>query len=157
MMPSEPPRIDLQPHNNGVFDVQWNAGDDKLATGSADQLVQISDVASGSVTTTLRGHTSTVKAVRWDPTNSSLLATGGKDGSIHLWDLRVGTDASAMTAPVASIFGAQEEIGSRKRPASMKSVTGLLYSPDTPYNLISSGTADGYARLSFMLTQYSTI
>ncbi|KIY69757.1 WD40 repeat-like protein [Cylindrobasidium torrendii FP15055 ss-10] len=140
----EPLRINLQPHNNGVFDVQWSTEDDKLATGSADQLVQISDIASGSVTATLRGHTSTVKSVRWDPTNNSLLATGGKDGSIHLWDLRVGTDTT--TSPVASIFGAQEEIGSRKRPASLKSVTGLLYSTDTPYNLISSGTADGLLR-----------
>lgn len=141
----EPPRTTFQPHHNGIFDVKWNLDDTLLATASADQSTRITSVATGVTLSTLRAHTSTVKCIEWDPTNLNLLATGGRDGTIHLWDLR--TDPTNW-APVASITGAHEEVGSRKRQPVLKSVTSLAYSDEAPHNLISSGTGDGFVYLT---------
>ncbi|KAI0320261.1 WD40-repeat-containing domain protein [Amylostereum chailletii] len=83
-----PQRIDLNIHNNGIFDVSWSASDDLLATASGDNTVRITDPITGKILYNLDGHTTTVKAVVWNPSNPSLLSTGGRDGCICLWDLR---------------------------------------------------------------------
>ncbi|KAF8915812.1 WD40-repeat-containing domain protein [Mucidula mucida] len=140
----EPARAFFQIHNNGIFDVQWNESDSLLATGSADQTTKITCLETSTLLHTLRGHTSSVKRIAWDPTNPNLLSTGGRDGSIHLWDLRQSMQATAD--PVASIFSAHDEIKSRKKTNTTSSITGLVYNDMAPFNLISSGTTNGILR-----------
>ena len=74
-----------------------------------------------------------------------MLSTGGRDGSILLWDLRCHEEG-----PVVKVVKAHEEMpvkGKRARPskpgAMARSVTDLVYSPYASYTLYSSGTFDG--------------
>lgn len=153
----EPERTTLQPHNNGIFDVKWSPDDTSIATCSGDQSTRITELNTGSVTHALRGHTSTVKCTAWDPSHKSLLATGGRDGAICLWDLRIGKwhqsgDAGVMLAsPVVTIHGSHEDTTVKSKPKVRKgkqrpatrSITSLLYPDCDPYGLVSSGSFDG--------------
>ncbi|RDB23192.1 Denticleless [Hypsizygus marmoreus] len=149
----EPPRTTWQTHNNGIFDAKWNMDDTLLATCSGDQSTRITCSTTNNVTHVLRGHTSTVKCIAWDPNHKDLLSTGGRDGTICIWDLRMAgateDDEPNVLAPVISIPGAHEEPKGKGRPRRGKhvpaprSVTNLLYPEIGPYGLISSGSFDG--------------
>src|ERR1700722_572276 len=163
----EPPRTIFHPHANGIFDMKWSPSDSLLATCSGDQSTCVSCPITSTTVNILRGHTSTVKSVAWDPNHSDLLSTGGRDGAICMWDLRVGKrkrDQSAenvgVTNPVLIIPAAHggDGIGARlkgrkgKSPPQAKSVTSLAYLGGEPYRLISSGSCDGYvAKLANLL------
>ncbi|KAJ6599326.1 WD40-repeat-containing domain protein [Mycena vulgaris] len=154
----EPVHTTLQPHDNGIFDVKWNMSDRLLATVSGDRLARISDLETASSVQTLSGHQGTVKCVSWDPAHRDLLTTGGRDGLICIWDLRVGEaragQGTSTSLPVLNISAAHEDVGlngKRKAPKGKhapipKSVTGLIYSDVNPYQLISSGSSDGILR-----------
>lgn len=60
-------------------------------TGTPQSLV-LWDVATGEMLQQLRGHTSGVNAVVFSP-DSTLLASGGDDGTIRLWDLATGKES----------------------------------------------------------------
>jgi denticleless len=156
LYPPEPPRAILHPHSNGIFDIKWNHADSRLATCSGDQSTRIFCPTTTTITNVLRGHDSTVKCIAWDPDHSDLLSTGGRDGTICVWDLRVGkrqsregVDAAVgATSPVLVIPSAGKDAGVRRRrgkcaPLS-KSVTSLAYPCGEPYRLISSESSDGY-------------
>jgi denticleless len=88
-----------------------------------------------------------VKCVAWDPEHSDLLCTGGRDGNILLWDLRVseGRDEEGLS-PVIIIPRAHEDISSKPGPKGKKvarSVTSLTYIPGKASSLVSSGSFDG--------------
>ncbi|KAL0581957.1 hypothetical protein V5O48_000014 [Marasmius crinis-equi] len=143
----EPQRITLQPHRNGIFDVKWNCTGQLLATCSADHSVRIIDAASQNSIATLRGHTGAVKCAAWDPQNDKLLSTGGRDGDIHIWDLRVPHEQDSTVSPIATISGAHDGLDpkSRKRKTTAQtSVTNLVRPNDT--TLVSSGSSDGILR-----------
>jgi denticleless len=161
---SEPPPTTWQPHTNGIFDIKWNSSDTLLATASGDQSTRISCLTTTATTHVLRGHTSTVKCVTWDPNHKDMLSTGGRDGAVCVWDLRVGEGRSAdgdgteTLRPVMMIPGAHETAGSkgmRKRKGKTvpmaKSVTSLVYPDTEPYGLISGGSFDGYVILHIVV------
>ncbi|KAF8897332.1 WD40-repeat-containing domain protein [Infundibulicybe gibba] len=147
----EPLRMMSQPHHNGVFDVKWNMADELFATCSGDQSTRITCPARNITTHTLRGHTSTVKCVAWDPVHHDLLSTGGRDGSICIWDLRIAgtsiTNGPTVLDPVMTLFGAHNKTKTRTRSGktslSTRSVTNVLYPNSDPYGLVSSGSFDG--------------
>ncbi|KAM6495599.1 WD40 repeat-like protein [Amanita muscaria] len=159
----EPPRTTFHLHENGIFDVKWNISDTLLATSSADHSTRITCAETQKTTHILRGHTSTVKCIAWDPAHHDLLATGGRDGSICLWDLRVCNrgemndegDAQITRDPVTLIKGAHEAAhinGGRlntrkgKKNPLPRTVTSLLYPETVPYSLVSGGAFDGILR-----------
>jgi len=47
---------------------------------------------------TLRGHTSTIVGLDWSP-NRSVLASGGWDGTIRVWDVKSGACLHTFSAP----------------------------------------------------------
>jgi DNA excision repair protein ERCC-8 len=49
---------------------------------------KLTDLRSGAASHSLVGHSSGVQAVQWSPTCSYILATGGLDGTVRLWDIR---------------------------------------------------------------------
>jgi DNA excision repair protein ERCC-8 len=59
-----------------------------VATASDHPLIRLLDLRTTSSTHTLSGHEGRVHAVKWSPTNSNLLASGGSDGTIRIWDIR---------------------------------------------------------------------
>lgn len=88
----------------------------------------------------------------WDPQHASQLSTGGRDGGIRVWDLRVAASASrgeTSHASVMAIDGAHGEDkpanrgGRRKVVPSARTVTSLLYAEGRSDRLISSGSFDG--------------
>ncbi|KAF9452210.1 WD40 repeat-like protein [Macrolepiota fuliginosa MF-IS2] len=149
-------RTILQPHTNGVFDVKWDRSDSQIVTCSGDHSSRITSVERNVITHGLHGHDSTVKTAAWDPTNDSLLATGGRDGTICLWDLRNSSTKSAdgvsILSPVIVIADAHEDPTkpkarkSKKHTPMPKTVTSLIYPEGEPYGLVSSGAFDGILR-----------
>jgi denticleless len=149
-------RTILHPHSNGIFDIKWNRSDNLIATASGDQSVRITCLTTSKVVNVLRGHTHTVKSVAWDPNHHDLLSTGGRDGIVCVWDLRIGErkkieDMNVMEAiPVLTIpcaTGPDYKSAANKRKAKPRpngSVTSLVYPCREPYRLISSGSVDGW-------------
>ena len=143
-------------HNNGIFDVKWSPSDNYIATASGDRTIAITDpnTSTSSALYHLIGHSHTTKCVTWDPKNNSLLASGGRDGSILLWDLRTrsgGNDGDR--APVVTILYAHEDIpgkATRRGRLSLtpKSITSLVYPQDSDHEIISSGAATGFVSRS---------
>jgi denticleless len=157
-----PARTALQIHNNGVFDIKWSPSDAYLVSCSGDRTARIVDPRASipEALHILQGHTSTVKCAAWNPNHHDLLATGGRDGCIHLWDLRVGPKGSetdeddsqqeggpSILSPVMSIPYTHEPVAGKptkvKRTviAAAKSVTSLVYTGE--YEVVSSGSNDG--------------
>lgn len=51
-------------------------------------LVKIVDLNTGSATHSLHGHSGAVIAAAWSPRKENILATGGTDGTVRIWDVR---------------------------------------------------------------------
>jgi denticleless len=90
--------------------------------------------------------------VVWDPQHDSLLSTGGRDGGIRVWDLRIAARTlQGVTSheSVIAIDGAHGEDkqpnkgGRRKVVRSARTVTSLVYLEGRSDRLISSGSFDG--------------
>jgi len=146
----EPQRTVLTAHCNAIFDLKWHPNDDHIATASGDQSVIISSVRHENRLTTLAGHTQSVKCVAWEPENGNVLCSGGRDGSVLVWDLRVGESRRASMGrgeigPSLVIPQAHKDVGSRCTPNGRKvarSITSLTYAIGRPYSIISSGSFD---------------
>ncbi|KAF8592522.1 WD40 repeat-like protein [Ramaria rubella] len=146
----EPQRVTMQVHENAILDVKWGMNDRYLATSSGDSTTRITDVTTQQSLAVLAYHTSSVKTLDWDPDHSDVLSTAGRDGSICVWDLRVSNQDSSSIAPVVVITHAHCDAKSRGKTAksrsTSKTVTSILYLPQNPRQLISSGSFDGVLR-----------
>lgn len=68
---------------------QPRGSDNLIATGSwFDSSVKLVDVRSGASSHQLTGHTLGITAVQWSPTVPVVVASGSRDGTIRLWDIR---------------------------------------------------------------------
>ncbi|KAH9475314.1 Cell division cycle protein cdt2 [Psilocybe cubensis] len=84
----------------------------------------------------------------WHPMSESLVYTGGRDGAISLWDLRMNpsvrlSSGSTGLRSVATIVHAHQVVGSSPEPT----ITGLVLQDTATYNVISSCSANGFLRL----------
>lgn len=160
----EPQRTVLSAHCNAIFDLKWHPNDEYIATASGDQSIVISSVRNENRLTTLVGHTQSVKCVAWEPENGNVLCSGGRDGSILVWDLRVGEKWSESTehgelGPCLVIPQAHKDVGTRCTPNGRKvarSITNLIYPIGKPHSIISSGAFDGYVGLLRSVKQHLT-
>jgi periodic tryptophan protein 1 len=59
-----------------------------LASGSADTLVKVWDIASEKCVHNIKLHTDRVQTVKWNPVNNDLLFTGSYDHTIAIFDAR---------------------------------------------------------------------
>ncbi|WVR03240.1 hypothetical protein IAU60_000231 [Kwoniella sp. DSM 27419] len=85
-------------HGNAIFDLKWSKDDTRVLTASGDQTTRLHALTTPTPTllATLRGHTSSVKTTVFldptrcagDPSDSSIIATGGRDGNILIYDIR---------------------------------------------------------------------
>ena len=92
--------LTFRPHNNAILDITFSSDDLLMATASGDQTAQIIDMPTQRTTHTLAGHVSSVKQIRFQPeSNSKVIATSSRDGSIQLWDLR----CKGIERPVSEI------------------------------------------------------
>lgn len=79
-----------------IIDLAWSPGtasvaiEPMLAAASASGPVAIFSARDGSRRHDLPGHTDGTNCLAWRPAASALLATGGQDGSVKLWDATAG-------------------------------------------------------------------
>ena len=77
-------------HGQAILATQFSpSSSSRLVTGSGDNTARIWDCLTGTPYKTLKGHTSWVLVVSWDPTDSTI-ATGSMDNTVRLWDPKTG-------------------------------------------------------------------
>lgn len=70
------------------FAVSPTGAGNLVACCTQHQLVRLIDLNSGSSTHILHGHHGAVIAAAWSPRKEHILATGGTDGTVRIWDVR---------------------------------------------------------------------
>ena len=94
----------LELPQGAVSALAWSPGAGKwLAAVGAEEAVSLFDVAGGA-RTSLEGHQGPVNAAAFSP-EGKLLATGGSDGTVHLWD-------AATSAPRATLNASDKPVNS---------------------------------------------
>jgi DNA excision repair protein ERCC-8 len=94
-----------------------------VAAGSwQDPAITLVDLRSGAASHQLQGHDRGISCLSWSPTSSVILASGSKDGSIRLWDIR----KSGSRACVTQLHRQEADSGNRSRSSSCFAP----YSPD---------------------------
>jgi WD40 repeat protein len=68
-----------------THDVEFCPDGTLLATAQQDGSVYLWDVATAQALAKLAGHEGGVKSIAWSPANSEVLASGGEDGAVVIW------------------------------------------------------------------------
>lgn len=112
-----------------------------VAVGTDSNHVRIVDLKSGSSSHELRGHETTVLAVKWSPINQHLLATACLSGQTLLWDVR-----RAKSHLTSLDFGHVKKRKQRSRYiAHNGAVNGLAFTEDGRH-LLTLGRFEGRIR-----------
>ena len=61
----------------------------RIASTHGDHNIYVTEVSSGALLNTLRGHPRSPWCVAFHPTNSQLIASGCLGGQVRVWDLHV--------------------------------------------------------------------
>lgn len=108
-------------HSDVIGAVSFSPDGRYLATGAADRLAKLIDLATGKVVRTLEGHTHHVLGTAWRG-NLFVVATSSADGNVKLWNSETGEQLRTLTG-----FG--------------KEVTGVRFVAGSPHCVAASGDA----------------
>jgi WD40 repeat protein len=72
-------------------------GNDTLASGESDNVIRIWNIAAGTQTAVLSGHTGTISAILYDSASQKLISSGF-DASVRFWTLPARTATPALPA-----------------------------------------------------------
>ncbi|CAH8641459.1 unnamed protein product [Dicrocoelium dendriticum] len=77
-------------YSGKIHTLSWNINGSKLASGSADKLINVYAFDSSKLTKvhTFRGHSESVDQICWHPSDADVLSSVGADGAVRLWDCR---------------------------------------------------------------------
>lgn len=75
-------------HRVYSIDICDNDENGLVATGCDQPFIRLLDLRSTSSLHTLQGHKGKTLVVKWHPIHSYLLASGGHDGEVKIWDIR---------------------------------------------------------------------
>uniref|UniRef100_A0A1L8DX10 Glutamate-rich WD repeat-containing protein 1 n=1 Tax=Nyssomyia neivai TaxID=330878 RepID=A0A1L8DX10_9DIPT len=84
-------------HASDINVISWNRNEPLIVSGGDDGVLHVWDLRTFTSKTpiaTFKHHTNYISTVEWHPTDSSVLASGGADNQIALWDLSVERDAA---------------------------------------------------------------
>ena len=109
---------------NRVLALAFSPDGTRLASGSTDTTVRLSDTTGDRDSMTLQKHTGPTNALAFSP-DGKMLASGSTDKTVQLWDAITGE-------PLATLTG------------HINGITALTFSPDG--NTLVSGSADGTLR-----------
>jgi WD40 repeat protein len=76
-------------HNDAVLSLDFSPDGTRLASGGADRLAKITEIATGKQTAVLEGHTHHVLGVSFR-VDGRVLASSGGDGIVLVWDVLAG-------------------------------------------------------------------
>jgi len=77
----------LRDHTEAVLDVQWNADNTSLLSGSFDKTVLLTDLETCTTVRTFR-HKEMINSVSWHPVQSHVFLAGAYRNGIACWDSR---------------------------------------------------------------------
>ncbi|XP_040569823.1 protein lethal(2)denticleless [Lepeophtheirus salmonis] len=81
--------FNIRAHTNAIFDLDWSPSGDVICTGSGDETLGLWDSSNFKSIQFLRGgHERTVKTLQFAPGSDKVIASGSRDNSIILWDVR---------------------------------------------------------------------
>ena len=83
-------------HSDAVLSIDFSADGKRLASGGADKLARVTEVASGKTVNLFEGHTHHVLGVSFR-TDGRVLATAGADGVLMIWDMLSGERKTKIT------------------------------------------------------------
>ena len=109
-----------------------------IAAGCADSCVHLINLKSGSATHILKGHDEPVITVAWSTREPYLLASGGNDNRVLLWDIR---HASGPMLALDQHGGKQSSGLSRHKTAHNGHVNSMCFTPNG-LHLVTYGTDD---------------
>ncbi|CAO1638933.1 unnamed protein product [Sympodiomycopsis kandeliae] len=150
-----------------VFSVAWRFDDRFLATSGSDYQIKIFDTSTASQVHTFSGARRTARSVEWDPFGQGqLMASAGRDGGVHVWDLRMqnckgepcqstgpsGYDEEDVLdeepiPPLLSLWSAHTAPAALRARNSRhhrkpRGVTSLVYHPHVEHCVFTAGCAD---------------
>ncbi len=112
-------------YSSTINNIAFSPNNPLLASASADSTIQLWNLNTNTLQTTLPGHTSNVLNVAFSP-DGSLLASGSADGTVRLWNPITETLQATLQGHTGNVLS-------------------VAFSPDG--SLLASGGADGTVRL----------
>ncbi|XP_011292610.1 protein lethal(2)denticleless [Musca domestica] len=158
-----------QCHYNAVFDLEWAPGQMRFISASGDHTARLWEVTNSEIVgiRPFVGHTRSVKTAAFRKNDSSVFATGGRDGAIIIWDTRANLNVDMTPRADNCIYsghvgGPGTPVSQRKRSRTPKmppnttssSITGLAFQDEN--TLISCGAGDGIIKVWDLRRNYST-
>ncbi|XP_060821146.1 protein lethal(2)denticleless [Bombus pascuorum] len=158
---SNQPLEGTQAHRNAIFDVAWMPGELKLVTASGDHTARLWDVSGSEIRQIdcFHAHIRSVKTAVFRYQDQAVFATGARDGSIMVWDIRANhyerpkPDNCIINAHnVGNISnGRQRRVITHSSRA--QSITGLVFQDD--FTLISCSAGDGLIKVWDLRKNYT--
>lgn len=147
-------------HNNAIFDIAWMPGELKLVTASGDHTARLWDVSRSEIKQIqfFHAHTRSVKTAVFRHQDKAVFATGARDGSIMIWDIR----ANHNDQPKADncISNAHNIVSSSNRhrkglnhTSCVQSITSLAFQDD--FSLLSCAAGDGMIKVWDLRKNYT--
>lgn len=115
-----------------------------MACATQHAAIRLVDLRSGASTHSLAGHQGAVLSIAWSPQEEYLLASGGSDGTVRLWDIRRSAGILGVLDLEDSVgIGGEDGLGKNARhreqgKAHIGACNGVVWTEDGRF-LVSTG------------------